>query len=87
MSQDNWAHLTSCPDAPAAQMLVDALIGYGVPARMESQPALLGEVRNCNVLVDSSLLHRARWFLAQGQISDAELDFLASGSLPSEEGQ
>lgn len=87
MSQDHWVHLTSLPDAPAAKMLVDALIGYGVPARMESQPALLGEVRNCDVLVDSSLLHRARWFLAQGEISDAELNFLATGSLPSEEEQ
>jgi len=87
MSWNHWAHLTNLPDAPAAQLLVDALIGYGVPARMESEPALLGEVRHCRVLVDASLLHRARWFLAQGQISDAELDFLATGSLPSEEGQ
>ncbi len=87
MPQDYWALLTTFPNAPAAQMLVDALVDYGVPARMESEPALLGEVRNCHVRVDSSLLHRARWFLAQGQISDVELDFLATGSLPSEKGQ
>jgi hypothetical protein len=87
MSQDHWTHLTSLSDMPAAQSLVDALIGYGVPARMESAPAFLGEVRDCRVLVDSSLLHRARWFLAQGEISDAELDFLATGRLPSGEGQ
>jgi hypothetical protein len=86
MSQDDWAVLTTLPDAPFAQTLMDALIGYGVPARVESEPAMLGEARNCHVLVDSTLLHRARWFLALGRVSDAELDFLATGDLPSEEG-
>jgi hypothetical protein len=85
MSQSDWALLTSLPDAPSAQSLVDALFAYGVAARVESEPALLGEVRNCNVLVQVKLLHRARWFLAQGQISDAELEFLATGKLPSED--
>ena len=87
MSKSEWALLTSLPDAPSAQALVDALFAYGVAARIESEPALLGEARNCNVLVKAMLLHRARWFLAQGQISDAELEFLATGCLPSEEGK
>jgi hypothetical protein len=85
MSQNDWALLASLPDAPSAQALVDALLAYGVLARIESEPALLGEVRNCDVMVKATLLHRARWFVAQGQISDAELEFLATGSLPSED--
>ena len=87
MSETDWVLLTSVGEAPCAQALVDALIAYGVPARVASDPALLGEKRYCDVLVQVSLAHRARWFLAQGEISEAELAFLATGTLPSDEGR
>jgi hypothetical protein len=87
MSPPDWVLLTSLPDAPSAQALVDALVAYGVAARMASEAPILGERRNCDVLVRATFLHRARWFLAQGEISEAELNFLATGSLASDEGE
>ena len=53
----------------------------GVPARVESSKLVAGiESRYC-VLVPSSLVHRARWVLADSDLTDAELDYLATGKL------
>jgi hypothetical protein len=38
------------------------------------------ESRYC-VLVPSSLVHRAKWVLADSDLTDAELDYLATGKL------
>jgi len=32
-------------------------------------------------MVDSALLHRANWVMSQGQFSDEELTFLATGAV------
>lgn len=53
----------------------------GVPARVESSKLVAGiESQHC-VLVPASLAHRANWVLADSDLTDAELDYLATGKL------
>jgi hypothetical protein len=77
----NWQTVASLSDAPSAQILAQRLIFEGVPARVMSDPHLLGEGRNCDVQVPSPLVHRAKWLLAESQFTDEELNFLATGEL------
>jgi hypothetical protein len=35
----------------------------------------------CRVVVDSTLAHRAQWAMSQGQFTDEELTFLATGEV------
>jgi hypothetical protein len=76
-----WQAVASLSDIPGAQVLAQRLIFEGVPARVMSDPQLLGEGRNCEVQVPSVLAHRARWLMSQAQFTDAELTFLATGEL------
>jgi hypothetical protein len=76
-----WQTVASLSDAPSAQILAQRLIFEGVPARVMSDPQLLGEGRNCEVQVPSALAHRARWVLAESQFTDEELNYFATGEL------
>jgi hypothetical protein len=69
------------PDVPSAHVLVVLLRAEGVPAEIVSDTSLLGEARRCEIRVPSELARRARWLMAQAQITDAELTFLATGEL------
>jgi hypothetical protein len=42
---------------------------------------LLGQALPCRVLVDSTLAYRAKQIMTQGQFTDEELTFLATGVL------
>jgi hypothetical protein len=66
---------------PSAESAAEFLRGNGVPATVEVCAALPGLVESVRVVVPSSLLHRARWLLNLGDISDSELDFIATGRL------
>jgi len=87
MSQSEWQLLTTVPNVASATALANALEAYGVTARIESASLLAGEALQSLVLVSSSQMHRARWFMSLGNFSDEELDFLATGRLGSEESQ
>jgi hypothetical protein len=76
-----WQVVTSLLDVPSAQILAQRLIFEGVPARVISDPQLLGEGRYCEVQVPSELADRARWLLAESQFTDEELNFFATGEL------
>lgn len=80
-SGQKWQAVASLSDVPSAQVLAQRLIFEGVPARVMSDPQLLGEGRGCEVQVPSVLAHRARWVMSQAQFTDAELTFLATGKL------
>jgi hypothetical protein len=82
-TDQEWQAVASLSDVPSAQVLAQRLIFEGVPARVMSEPQLLGEGRNCEVQVPSVLAHRARWLISQAQFTDAELAFLATGVLDS----
>jgi hypothetical protein len=79
--EQEWQTVASLSDVPSAQILAQRLIFEGVPARVLSDPQLLGEGRNCEVQVPSFLAHRAKWVLSDSQFTDEELAFLATGEL------
>ena len=81
MSETKWQLLTTAPNIPAAHALETLLKGRGVDCRLESDMPLLGEGMPCAVMVEASLLHRAKYVLAEADFTDAELDFLATGHL------
>jgi len=79
MSATEWCLLTTLPDLPSAQSLAEILIDDGVAARVMSDASVLGQAAPSRIYVDATHLHRARWFMAQRQFTDEELEFLATG--------
>ena len=75
------------PDKIAAMTFCGRLEAGGCPAKYESSALENGLEANYCVFVPSALLHRARWIVSQLPISDAELEFLATGMLPDSDGK
>lgn len=71
-------------DTLSAQVLAERLNGEGVPTRVQTDSAIFGVARRCEILVPTELLHRARSLLASSQLSDTELSYLATGRLGSD---
>jgi len=81
MNREEWQPFQTFSDRGSAEVLVVVLDSEGVPARVESSKLVAGiESRYC-VLVPTSLVHRANWVLADSDLTDAELDYLATGEL------
>lgn len=79
--RDEWQPFRTFSDRGSAEALAVVLDSEGVPARVASSGLVAGiESRYC-VLVPASLAHRAAWVLADSDLSDAELDYLATGKL------
>jgi hypothetical protein len=53
-----------------------------VAAKVEVISDFPGQERGVKLLVDAALAHRARWLLKLNTVTDAELDYLATGKLP-----
>jgi hypothetical protein len=83
MRRGEWKIIATVPDTMSAQALLTYLEAEGVPSRVQTDTSLLGEARRCDILVPLELSHRARSLLAQGNFTDAELTFLATGELDS----
>jgi len=82
MSNEEWELFKAFPDLSAAEVLRLQLEHHGVPTRVESRALEVGlEAKFC-VFVSKTLAHRARWVVAQLPLTDAELDYLATGELP-----
>jgi hypothetical protein len=81
VSQKTWQVLMTAPNVPAAHALMTLLHDRGVECQLKADTALLGEGRQCAILVEASLLHRAKYVLAEANFTDEELDFLATGQL------
>jgi hypothetical protein len=80
MSETQWRLLTTLPDLPSAQSLVEIMIDNGICARVMSDAGVLGQAAPSSIYVDATHLHRARSFMAQqGQFTDEELESLATG--------
>ena len=77
--QPEWQLLTTAPDLPSAQALVEALMARGITCRLMPDSTLLGQALPCRVMVESALRHRAHLAMSQGQFTDDELTFLATG--------
>ena len=75
----------SFADVASATAAASYLEQNGVPSRVEGGSPNVDLSPVAYVLVEGHLAHRARWLLAQqSNISDAELEFLATGKLDTE---
>jgi hypothetical protein len=81
MNQKEWKPFEVFSDRGSAEALVAVLGSEGVPARVESSELVAGIEARYRVLVPSSLVHRARWVLADSDLTESELDYLATGKL------
>ena len=81
MTDAPWELLTTTPNAPTARFLIESLQADGIACQVRSETTLLGECQPCRVLVEPAQIRRARWLMAQSNFSDAELTFLATGTL------
>jgi hypothetical protein len=73
-----WQCFATYGDEVAASVVVDYFRRNGCPAQVS--PDLGTGVR---VMVPGELLHRAKWLWSQADLSEAELQYMISGVLPS----
>jgi hypothetical protein len=81
MSREEWERFQAFSDRGSAEALAAVLEAEGVPARIESSKLVAGIEAQHSVLVPASLVHRAKWVLADTDLTDSELDYLATGEL------
>lgn len=74
------------PDRGPAEAMRLWLEYAGVPCMIEARALENARESQFCVFVGKKLAHRARWVVAQLPPTDAELDFLAAGRLPGQEG-
>ena len=80
-SGPDWILFKSFANRSAAEILCSQLQLNGVATRIEPHDV----EAEFYVLVPTELAHRARWITSQLPPTDAELEFLATGNLPTPE--
>jgi hypothetical protein len=83
----DWILFESRGNRGSAEVLCSQLELDGVPARIETHDLSGGIESSFHVMVPSDLLHRAKWITRQSCRSDTELEFLATGKLPTGKSQ
>jgi hypothetical protein len=84
MGKTQWKLLTCLWGVPSARLLTDVLASEGITTRVVTDAVVMGEAAPCRIFVDAAQVHRAKQLLSQGQLSEPELTFLATGELPGE---
>jgi hypothetical protein len=79
---NEWSVLDTYGDRLAAEADAGYLRSEMVAAKVEVISDFPGQERGAQLWVDAALAHRARWLLKLNTVSDAELDYLATGKLP-----
>ncbi len=82
MSDSRWRLLVCLSDVPSARILTDRLLGAGINPRVVTDAAVMGQAAPCRIFVDATDMYRARRVLAEEQLTESELTFLATGELP-----
>jgi hypothetical protein len=77
--EDEWEPFEVFGDQASAAALVGLLRSEGVPTRIDARSPMPGLNESVRVMVPKSLAHRARWVVAGAAMTDAELDFIATG--------
>jgi len=77
----SWQPFATYTDLASARTIAGRLELEGVPVQLETVEAMSGVEEGFKLLVPEDLLHRARWVLAQSEMSTQELTFLATGTL------
>jgi len=78
---ETWHTFQVFSDLASAQAVAGRLQIEGVPAQVNTTEALSAVQSGFELLVPGSMMHRARWVLAQVELTGAELSFLATGKL------
>ena len=81
VSPVEWVYFKSFTNRGAAEILCARLELEGVAARLEVHDF----EAQFHVLVPAELAHRARWITSQTPPTDSELEYLATGNLPTPE--
>lgn len=82
MSDTQWRLLVCLSDVPSARILTDRLLAAGINPRVVTDAAVMGQAAPCRIFVDATDMYRARRVLAEEQLTESELTFLATGELP-----
>ena len=83
MAAEKWQLFKLFPTCVEADRIATFLQSSGVPAYVDNGALGVGLEGEFKVFVAIELAHRARWLTSLPEIPDAELDFLATGRLPS----
>ena len=83
MPNEEWPIIVKLATLAEAKVIKLLLETEGVETEIQSVDSINPQ-SGVNILVESDLLHRARWTLTNSGITDAELDFLATGELKKE---
>jgi hypothetical protein len=82
----NWQCFLACPDEASAAPVAAYLRLHDCPALVFPVPASCELTPTAEVMVPQEFLHRARHLWAHantlGDLSDGELEYLATGKLP-----
>jgi hypothetical protein len=81
MSAEEWQLFKVFPDRVEADRVATFLQSSGVPAYVDHGALGMGLEGEFKVFVATELAHRARWLNSLPEITDAELEFLATGRL------
>jgi hypothetical protein len=81
-SQSSWVVVASVYDVSTAHSIAALLNAEVVPTEVVAGPRVIGEARIWEVRVPSVVSERARLLLAPSLLSEAELNFLATGTFP-----
>jgi hypothetical protein len=79
---NEWCVLETYADRIAAEADAGYLRSEMVAAKVEVVSDFPGQERGAQLWVDAALAHRARWLLKLSAVSEAELEYLATGKLP-----
>ena len=83
MLSKQWPVIGEMPNYAEAEVIKLLLESNNVPTKIElSDP--INPQAGVYVMVESDLVHRARWILKDKGLSDSELNFLATGELTQE---
>jgi hypothetical protein len=81
MPEDDLVSLQVCADHIAAEVLANRLRTESIPATVRNLGPVPGLEQGSVVLVPAALQQRARWLLSHELPTDAELNYLATGTL------
>jgi len=82
-----WAEFQSYLSASKAEFDAAYLSSEGIPARVTAHTILPGQPGRAILWVNPAQHERATWLLKVPPVTEAELEFLATGRLPNSERQ
>ena len=82
---EHWESIRAFAERGPAEAFCVQLESESVPTRIQANALENAIEARFVVLVPSSLAHRARWVTHEFPVTEAELNFLATGKLPGQE--